>query len=310
MMGNHVLVIGATLLDTKGKPMAGLEPGTSNPAEIRSSRGGTARNVAENLARLGAEVVLVSAVGDDATGRQLLIQTAEAGVNLDYVEMLPGRATGSYIALLEADGLLSVALDDVRVMEVITPEFLNRRRALFRDASIIMFDSSLSEASIRTVVRLAKEYNVPLCADPTSARLAYKLRPYLADLMLVVPNQVEEAELCGVDFPGYDPSASLALARRLLVSGVEMVVVTLADFGLDFATADEMGYIPPSHSEMVDSTGTGDAVTAAILFGLLNDLPPIEAIRLGAAAAALTLQTSETVVPDLSLDMLYDHLIV
>lgn len=309
-MAEHILVIGATLLDTKGKPVAGLAPGTSNPAEIRSSRGGTARNVAENLARLGAEVVLISAVGDDPTGRQLLIQTAEAGVNLDYVQMLPGRATGSYIALLEADGHLSVALDDVRVMEAITPTYLHRNRLLFRDASLVMFDGSLTEPAIKTVVRLAKEYRVPLCADPASARLAYKLRPYLADLDLLVPNQVEEAELCEVDFPGYDPMASLTMARRLLNAGVETVIVTLSDFGLDYATADEMGYIPPSHIRFVDSTGTGDAVTAAIIFGLLNDLPVIEAIRLGAAAAAITLQSTETVVPDLSLDMLYDHLIV
>ena len=309
-MANHVLVIGATLLDTKGIPVAGLEPGTSNPAEIRSSRGGTARNVAENLARLGADVVLISAVGDDAVGRQLLIQTAEAGVNLDYVLMLPDQATGSYIALLEPDGLLSVALDDVRVMETITPDYLNRQRGLFRDASMIMFDGSLTEAAMKTVVRLAKEYGVPLCADPSSARLAYKLRPYLYDLDLVVPNQVEEAELCAVDFPGYDPDVSLTLARRLLAAGVNTVVVTLSAFGLDYATVDEMGYIPPSHTRFVDSTGTGDAVTAAIMFGLLNELSVIEAIRLGAAAAAVTLQTADTVVPDLSLDMLYDHLIV
>lgn len=309
-MAEHVLVIGATLLDTKGVPLAGLEPATSNPAEIRSTRGGTARNVAENLARLGADVMLVSAVGDDATGRQLMIQTAEAGVNLDYMEMVPDRATGSYIALLETDGQLSVALDDVRVMDVITPDFLNRQRALFRDASMVMFDGSLTEAAMKTAVRLAKEYRVPLVADPSSARLAYKLRPYLADLDLVVPNQVEEAELCGVDFPGYDPSASLTLARRLLAAGVETVVVTLSDFGLDYATADELGYIPPSHAKFVDSTGTGDAVTAAIMFGLLNGLATVEAIRLGAAAAAITLQSADTVVPDLSLDMLYDHLIV
>lgn len=309
-MAEHVLVIGATLLDTKGKPVAGLEPGTSNPAVIRSSRGGTARNVAENLARLGAEAVLISAVGDDATGRQLLIQTAEAGVNLDYVQMLPDQVTGSYIALLESDGLLSVALDDVRAMEAITPDFLNRNRSLFRDASMVMFDGSLTEPAMKTAVRLAREYRVPLCADPASARLAYKLRPYLGDLTLVVPNQVEEAELCGVDFPGYDPTDSLTLARRLLAMGIETVVVTLSDFGLDYATADEIGYIPPSHTKIVDSTGTGDAVTAAIMFGLLNNLSTIEAIRLGAAAAAVTLQTSETVVPDLSLDMLYEHLIV
>jgi pseudouridine kinase len=309
-MDRHVLVIGATLLDTKGKPLAGLAPGMSNPAEIRSTRGGTARNVAENLARLGAEVVLISAVGDDPTGRQLLIQTAESGVNLDGVLMVEGQNTGSYIALLETDGLLSVALDDVQVMQTITPEYLRQHDSLFKEAAMVMFDGSLSDESMRTVVKLAKEYNVPLCADPSSARLAFKLRPYLADLHLVVPNEVEEAELCEVDYSGYDPDTSLMLARRLVTMGVTNVVVTLSDFGLDYATADEIGYIPPSHSTMIDSTGTGDAVTAAIIFGIVNGLPVMEAIRLGAAAAALTLQTSETVVPDLSLDMLYDHLIV
>jgi pseudouridine kinase len=195
-------------------------------------------------------------------------------------------------------------------MEAITPDYLDERRDLFATASMVVMDGSLSEAAMREVVALTREFGVPLVADPSSARLAYKLRPFLRYLHLVVPNQVEEAELCEVDFPGYDPNISLTLARRLVSAGVENVVVTLSDFGLDYATADEMGYIPPKYSRMVDSTGTGDAVTAAIIFGMLNDLPVIEAIRLGAAAAGLTLQTSETVVPDLSLDMLYDHLIV
>jgi pseudouridine kinase len=75
-------------------------------------------------------------------------------------------------------------------------------------------------------------------------------------------------------------------------------------------TTDETGTLPANYSEMVDSTGTGDALTAAIIFGLINELPTIEALRLGVSAAALTLQTAETVVPDLNLDMLYEHLIV
>jgi pseudouridine kinase len=195
-------------------------------------------------------------------------------------------------------------------MEEITPAYLNQRRALFRDAEMIMMDGSLSEAAMATAVRLAGKYDVPLCADPSSARLAYKLRPYLDRLHLLVPNEVEEAELLQVDYVGHDPDTSLAQARRLVNLGVDHVVITLANYGLDYATLYETGYIPPSYSRKVDSTGTGDAVTAAVMFGMLNDLPAIECMRLGASAASLTLQSTESIVPDLSLDLLYDHLIV
>ena len=309
-MGSHVLVIGGTLLDAKGTPEAGLEPGTSNPAVIRYSRGGTARNVAENLACLGAEVLLLTAVGDDRTGQRLMEQTGASGVNLDHALTVPNADTGAYMALLDSNGNLSVALDDARVMERITPAYLNGLRRLFRDASMIMADGSLTESALRSAVRLAEKYNVPLCADPSSARLAHKLRPYLPYLHLLVPNEVEEAELLDVDYTGHSPDTSLALARRLVNMGISHVAITLPDFGLNYATGSETGYIPPSYSKHVDSTGTGDAVTAAIMFGMLNGLPALECMRLGAAAASLTLQSNESVVPNLSLDMLYDHLIV
>lgn len=309
-MSKHILVIGATLMDAKGKPTAGLEPSTSNPAKIRITRGGTARNVAENLGRLGAEVVLITAVGQDFIGQAILAQTAEAGVNLDYALQTAGARTGGYMALLEQDGSLSVALDDVSVMENITPGYLNQHRSLFRDAAMIMMDGSLTPEAMTTVARLAAQYQIPLCADPSSARVAYKLRPFLSQLHLIVPNELEAAALLQVDFYGHDPDASLVMARQLVQAGVANAVLTLADFGLDYATSDEIGYIPGRYSQIVDNTGTGDAVTAAIIFGLTNDLPVIESIRLGAAAASLTVQTNETVVPNLSLDMLYDHLIV
>ncbi len=309
-MADHVLVIGATLLDTKGKPDAGLAPGTSNPGDIRYSRGGTARNVAENLARLGTEVLLISAIGNDPIGKNLFNQTVASGVNLEHTLLLEDESTGAYLALLDEDGSLAVALDDTTIMYHITPEYLYQRRRLFRDAAMIMIDGSLSPKAIDTTVRLAKKYKKPLCADPSSSRMAHRLKPYISDLHLLVPNEVEQAELLQVPFQGFDPDASRALALQLVNRGAAHVVVTLSNFGLDYATDEEVGYIPPSYSKKVDSTGTGDAVTAAIIYGMLNELPAVECMRLGAAAASLTLQTSETVVPDLCLDLLYDHLIV
>jgi len=309
-MGDHVLVIGGTLMDTIGKPDAGLAPGTSNPGSIRSSRGGTARNVAENLARLGADVLLITAVGNDSIGKKLIAQTAGSGASLDYSLTIDKAATGAYLALLDEDGSLAVALDDCSVMRNITPAYLHRHRRLFRDADMVMMDGSLTPSTMKTIVRLAKKYKVPLCADPSSSRLASKFRPYIRDLHLLVPNEEEQAALLDVDYLDNGPEFNQTLARRLVSMGVEHVVVSLSDFGLDYATDEEVGHIPPSYSRKVDTTGTGDAVTAAIMFGILYKLPTIECMRLGAAAASLTLQTTETVVPDLSLDLLYDHLIV
>jgi pseudouridine kinase len=70
------------------------------------------------------------------------------------------------------------------------------------------------------------------------------------------------------------------------------------------------GYIPAIRSEVVDRTGAGDALTAGVVFGLLNDFPIDEAVRLGVSAATLTLQCKETVCPDLSLERLYDQLVI
>ncbi len=68
------------------------------------------------------------------------------------------------------------------------------------------------------------------------------------------------------------------------------------------------GNIPAIKTDVVDFTGGGDAMTAAIIFGLLNDLPVDECVRLGVSAAALTLHCRDTVCPDISLDGIYDQL--
>lgn len=309
-MGEQILVIGATLMDVKGKPLAGLEPNTSNPAGIRTTRGGTARNVAENLARYDAQVTLLSAVGNDVIGELLLSQTAQAGVNIEHVLHINGENTGTYMAVLETNGALSVALDDVSVMHHITSDYLNAHADLFASANMVLVDGGLTKEALQTAVSLAKQYNTPLVADPSSSRLAHRLRPYLPQLHLIVPNEVEGAQLLDKEFAGFDPEASMDIARQIVRQGVDIAVVTLSDYGLVFATPEETGYLPGNANDMVDSTGTGDAITAAVIFGLLNNLPVVEAMRLGAAAARLTLQTPDTVVPDLSLDLLYDHLIV
>ena len=105
-----VLVIGSAGVDVVGRVRGELDMGTSNPAQIRMSFGGVARNVAENLARLGQAVTLVTAVGEDAFGDRLLRQTAETGVDVGQVVRTPNFPTGSYLGVIGARGDLQVCL--------------------------------------------------------------------------------------------------------------------------------------------------------------------------------------------------------
>ncbi|MEN6394155.1 MAG: PfkB family carbohydrate kinase, partial [Anaerolineaceae bacterium] len=90
----------------------------------------------------------------------------------------------------------------------------------------------------------------------------------------------------------------------------KIVVITLGDQGLCYATSEISGFIPAIKTEIVDPTGAGDALTATLIFALLNNIPIDDAVRLGVSAASLTLRHSGAVVPDLSLQKLYDQLVI
>jgi pseudouridine kinase len=305
---SHLLVVGAASIDTKGRADHSIQSGTSTPGAIRVSVGGVGRNIAENLARLGENVLLLSAVGSDGSGRRIVHQASQCGINVEHIIVDPGHRTAAYIAILDGSGNHAMSIDDMSIThDLITPNYVYRRRGLFRDAGMVVLDANLSPATLRTVFRLARTYEVPVCADPTTATLARRLCPHLSDLTLITPDGAEAEALCGV--PVIDRDSGLAAAHRVIGLGVKIAIVTLGATGLVYATSQESGHVPAIECEIADLTGAGDALTAAVVFGLQHGFPVDEAVRLGASAAALTLQTRETVCSDLSLERLYDQLV-
>ncbi len=303
-----VLVIGAAGLDLKGYAARAIRLGATNPGQVRRSVGGVARNIAENLARLGHPVVLISAVADDEAGRWVLERTRGAGVDTRHVLVVPDGRTGVYLAVLDEQGNLVVAVDDMGILEAITPRYLQARRGLFEQAAMVVLDANLSPAALRMAVRLAHRFGVPVAADPTSPTLAMRLRSVLPELYLVTPNAAEAEALTGLPVSSVDEA--LFAARYLTALGVQIAIITMAELGLVYAAGDLSGHIPALRTEIVDFTGAGDALTAAVIFALLHNIPIEEAVRLGVAAAALTLRSPETVSPDLSLERLYEQLVI
>jgi pseudouridine kinase len=303
-MPEGVLVAGAANLDIKGRMFADPRAGTSNSAAIKNSFGGVARNIAENLVRLGVPVTLLTAVGDDYAGEDILNSAGDAGIDVSRALVIENATTGTYMAALNQGGDLFFGMDDLRVLHHITPDFLHQNRDAFRECDVVALDMNLSDDTLLDAIQLAREYRKKVCVDPTSAERAWRLRPHLGLLDLITPNIAEAESIldCG---PIRSSAEALNAARALVGLGVGTAVITQAERGACYATADESGQFPAVQVEIVDTTGAGDALTAAVIFGMLQGIDVGESLRLGLRAAALTLHSPETVVPDLSLDRLY-----
>ncbi|WP_418514492.1 carbohydrate kinase [Deinococcus sp. RM] len=298
----RVVVVGGANVDVKARTIQAAVPGTSNPGVTAQAPGGVARNVAENLARLGVPASLVSVVGRDALGDWLLRETEAAGVDVRPVLRAPEVSTGTYTAVLDASGELLVAVAAMAAVEALTPAALQERRGVLRGAAWVVADGNLPEASLAHLLSLAAEAGVSVVFEPVSVPKAARLRSSLAAGLVpqvVTPNVPELGALLGRAVPD-EPEALWAAAAELHAQGVRLVWVRRGAAGSLLSTPEGVTELAALPAEVRDVTGAGDAMLAAFLAALASGLPPAEAARHGHAAAALTVESDHAVSPTLT----------
>lgn len=296
-----VVVIGGANVDIKARSTAPATQHTSNPGHGSMTPGGVARNVAENLARLGTRTHLVAAVGRDALGDNLLAQTSAAGVRLEFVQR-SDRPTGTYTAILDSDGELIVAVADMTVTDDLGPEHVNQAREVIATAGLLVLDGNLAPAALEHALDLAGAAEVRTILEPVSVPKAKAVATLITTerpLYTVTPNRDELTALTGL--PARTDRQLRLAADSLHRRGVQHVWVRLGAQGSLLSSASgEAVHIPAVPTTVQDVTGAGDSGLAAFCHALIEDHDPVEAARFGHAAAALTIASSHTVRPDLT----------
>lgn len=250
--------------------------------------GGKGSNQAIGIARLGVPAALFTAIGDDATGDAALELWATAAVDAAAVVRLPGATMTGFI-LVDATGENRIAIADGALADV-RPEALDAFDPVLDAAELLVVSLEIAPEVALEGIRRARARGVPVLLDPAPATAD---RDLIAAADVLTPNRGELAAI--VADPDLEADVDAALDRlREWYPG--RVVVTC---GADGAVVDDDGRrtrVPsPRVDRVVDTTGAGDAFTAALAAELAEGADLVDAARFAAAAGACAVTVPEVV---------------
>lgn len=294
-----VTVVGGANIDIHGRSAEPLRANDSNPGTVHVSAGGVARNVAENLARFGVDCRLITAVGNDHHGRTLLQMCREAGIDVQHVHESSALPTSTYLSVIDSSGDMNVAINDMSVIDRLTPERIQQHEAMLQQASLIVLDTNLPA---ETLAWLAEKFaDRPIFVDTVSAAKAPRIERCLGSVHTLKTSAIEAEALTGVD-ANTEPQLQ-KIAAELHAAGVERVFITRGSRGVFYSTPDRQGVIKPEDQarDVRNAGGAGDAFLAGLAYAWLDDRNLDETLRFALTAAALTVSDISTSSPTLSL---------
>lgn len=291
---SRAVVVGAVNMDICGRPFSPLIMRDSNPGLITMTPGGVGRNIAHDLRLLGVEVTFITALGDDVYAKRILASCEELGFDMSLARHVPGGRTSSYMYITDPSGEMTLAVCDTDVAGTLNREYLASCLGVMNRADAVVIDGNLTGDSIEFI---AKNSTAPIYSDPVSVTKADRLRPALPYLAAFKPNELEAMHLTGEATPE-------AAARSLVALGMERAFVTLGANGIIAADRNELICLPCEPTQIVNTTGAGDAATAAVIWGGINGLSLRQTARAAMIAGALAIGCEGTNNPELCAERL------
>jgi pseudouridine kinase len=293
----YVVVIGDATVDVMATATSTIHPYASHQCHgVYQKPGGSARNVAENLARLACTPYLISAFGDDSQGRSLMDLTYHAGVDLSGSRVVPEMTTAGVVIVNDTQGENFCMIGDDSITAALTPEWLESQTNLLQNAALIVANTRMSEEALAWLFRHHGE--LPIFIDTLCMDVAERIRPWLPLVHTIKPNRAEAHHLSGLPFS--IRSHAPAIADWFIQQGIAQVVLSLGEFGLYYSNGEQADWLEALPVNVVDVTGAGDALMAGLAYSWLNALSFPDAAHFANGCAALTVTTRDNNHPHLS----------
>ena len=292
----NTVIIGAVFVDVKGFAFDPYAPTGTNIGSVRFVHGGVCRNVCEDFGNQGERASFVSMTDNSALGREVRDRLANLNIDLRHT-LFADDGMGMWLAILDEHGDLVGSVSkqpDFRPLE----EYLRvHGEEIIAHADNIVLEIDMNEAIAEMVLRFAEKHRKPVYAIVGNMAVILRHPEFLRHVSVFICNEIEAGRLFGADLTHRSPfemlDALLVGAKR---AGVNSMVITMGEKGAvycDGATG-EAGHCPAIPTEMVDSTGAGDAFFAGTVMALNRGMPLKRAVGAGTRLASATLRCKES----------------
>lgn len=255
-MSKKIGVVGSNMVDliTYVDRMPG--PGeTLEAPTFEMGCGGKGANQAVAAARLGAEVMMVTRVGDDVFADNTIRNLESFGVDTRHVVKVAGKSSGVAPIFVEQSGENSILIVKGANADLLPVE-VDKAAADLKECGLILMQMEVPVETVYHTIELAAKNGIETILNPAPA--AANLDPErIHQVTFLVPNESELALLSGL--PTDTDEDIVSAARSLIARGIRTVIVTLGGRGARMITSNEIVNIEPVKVTPKDTTGAGDA---------------------------------------------------
>lgn len=285
-MDKSLLIIGGSNIDYIATSKDKILSGVSNIGKVNISFGGVARNICENLARLGNKIDFITTIGNDLYGNNLYKQLKDLNVNVIFPKV--NLNSSSYLAINDNNHDLALAVCDNEIINYLDKEFLGNYNNLILSHEYIILDANLNSETIDYIFNLY--FHKKIIVDAISPTKILKFKKHLSNIYLLKCNKFEARALVN------DESSNASLVKKLLEYGVKNVVISFGASDIYYGSKDEIGIIKNELiTDFINTTGCGDALTSGIIdhFIVLNQKLK-DSIIFGNKLSKITLMSSSS----------------
>jgi len=301
MQKKSVIVVGGALADITGIPNQKLIQGDSNPGKISISSGGVARNIAENLVKLGVNVSFITALGKDIFGKNIISDCQNLKIDIKHSIIHEKLSTAFYLLIVNEKGNLDVGISDTKIIEEINADYIKDKKHIISEYDIIVLDTNLNIKTIKYIVENFPDKKIFI--DLVSIAKALKIKDFIGKFHTIKPNLTESEAITGIKYENH--SDLIKMKDWFLSKGIKQIFISLGDKGCYFANNKESGLVKGKTVKSVNASGAGDAFMSGIIASEVEERTIYDATCFATGSAIAALNHTKAVNPNISQKLIF-----